>query len=145
MTAMSAKISLMNPTRKNSAVTFIPSRITCGKRDPCGRDQAPGNYDVRLLLGPDIWAQSGEKMLKARQRVSAKFREKLRSPMPLKKKIRLGIIQTRIFENGEVIAVLLRTAGKNYSMNYEKPMSEEEYHALDGKYVLMQLIDCPSN
>ena len=65
--------------------------------------------------------------------------------MPHKKKIRLGINQTRIFENGEVIAVLLRTAGKNYSMNYEKPMSEEEYHALDGKYVLMQRIDCPSN
>lgn len=96
-------------------------------------------------FGPDIWTQSGEKMLKARQRVSAKFREKLRSPMPHKKKIRLGINQTRIFEDGEVIAVLLRTAGKNYSMNYEKPMSEEEYHALDGKYVLMQLIDCPSN
>jgi hypothetical protein len=96
-------------------------------------------------FGLDIWAESSEKMLKARKKVLTKFREKLLSPMPLKKKIRLDINQKRIFENGDVIAIQLQTAGKNYSMNHEKPMSDEEFHALDGKYILMQLIDCPSS
>ena len=40
-------------------------------------------------FGLDIWAESGEKMLKARKRVLSKFREKLTSPMPPKKKIKL--------------------------------------------------------
>ncbi len=96
-------------------------------------------------FGLDIWAESSEKMLKARKKVLTKFREKLLSPMPPKKKIRLDINQKRIFENGDVIAIQLQTAGKNYSMSHEKPMSDEEFHALDGKYILMQLIDCPSS
>lgn len=93
-------------------------------------------------FGLDIWAESGEKMLKARKRVLSKFREKLTSPMPPKKKIKLDINQNRIFENGDVIAIQLQTAGKNYTQNDIKQMSEEEFHAFDGKYILMQLIDC---
>ena len=93
-------------------------------------------------FGLDIWAESGDKMLKARKRVLSKFREKLTSPMPPKKKIKLDINQNRIFENGDVIAIQLQTAGKNYTQNDIKQMSEEEFHAFDGKYILMQLIDC---
>ncbi len=96
-------------------------------------------------FGLDIWAESGEKMLKARKRALAKFREKLTSPLPPKKKIRLDINQERIFENGDVIAIQLKTAGMNYTMNRKKPMSEEEFHAFDGKYILMQLIDCTAS
>ena len=97
-------------------------------------------------FGLDIWAESSEKMLKARKKVLARFREKITSPMPPIKKIKLDICQDRIFENGDVIAVQLQTAGKNYNLSrvHLKEMSEEDFHACDGKYILMQLIDCPA-
>ena len=93
----------------------------------------------------ELWEEAGEKTLKKRQQVLSDFREKLTSPMPPKKKIRPNVHTERIFNNGDLIAIQLRTAGKPYTKNDEKPMSDDEFHAYDGKYILMQLIDCYSS
>ena len=93
-------------------------------------------------FGLELWAEEGVKTLAARQKKLAEFREKLLSPMPPRKKIKPNVYTERIFEEGDVIAIQLQTAGKPYTENRQKPMTEEEFHALDGKYVLMQLIRC---
>ena len=93
-------------------------------------------------FGLDVWAEQGPKTLASRQKALAAFREKLISPMPPKKKIKPNAYTERIFEDGDVIAIQLQTAGKPYTAAGKKPMTEEEFHAMDGKYVLMQLIRC---
>ena len=103
---------------------------------------------IRMIdsgFGLELWEEAGEKTLKKRQQVLSDFREKLTSPMPPKKKIRPNVHTERIFNNGDLIAIQLQTAGKPYTKNDEKPMSDDEFHAYDGKYILMQLIDCYSS
>jgi len=104
------------------------------------RQQAIGMIDSGF--GLDVWAESGPKTLATRQKALAAFREKLLSPMPPRKKIKPRTYTERIFEDGDVIAIQLQTAGKPYTAANQKPMTEEEFHAMDGKYVLMQLIRC---
>lgn len=93
-------------------------------------------------FGLDVWAESGPKTLASRQKALAAFREKLLSPMPPEKKIKPNVYTERIFEDGDVIAIQLQTAGKPYTAADKKPMTEEEFRAMDGKYVLVQLIRC---
>ena len=102
-------------------------------------------YMIDSGFGLDIWAESGEKVLKARKKTLSEFREKLLSPLPKKKAIKPNVNVERIFEDGDIIAVQLQTAGKKYSHSWAKPMSEEEFHSYDGKYVLMQLVRCRSS
>ena len=100
---------------------------------------------IRMIdsgFGLELWAEAGEKTLTKRQRVLSEFKAKLTSSMPPKKKIKPNVHTERIFENGDVLAIQLQTAGKPYAKNDEKPMSDDEFHAYDGKYILMQLIDC---
>ena len=47
-----------------------------------------------------------------------------------------------IFDDGDIIAVQLQTSGKPYTEQDSKPISEEDFHNFDGKYVLMQLVNC---
>lgn len=91
-------------------------------------------------FGLELWAESGPKTLAARQKALAAFREKLLSPMPPRKKIKPNVYTERIFEDGDVIAIQLQTAGKPYTEADKKPMTEEEFHAMDGKYVLLQMV-----
>lgn len=93
-------------------------------------------------FGLELWAEEGAKTLAARQKALAAFREKLLSPMPPKKKIKPNTHTERIFEDGDVIALQLQTAGKPYTAADQKPMTGEEFHAMDGKYVLMQRVGC---
>lgn len=104
------------------------------------RQRAIGMIDSGF--GLDVWAESGPKTLASRQKALASFREKLLSPMPPRKKIKPRTYTERIFEDGDVIAIQLQTAGKPYTENDKKPMSEEEFHAMDGKYVLLQMVGC---
>lgn len=104
------------------------------------RDQALSMIDSDF--GLELWAEEGPKMLASRKKKLAEFREKLLSPQPPKKKIKPNAHTERIFEDGDVIAVQLQTAGKPYTHAKYRPMSEEAFHALDGKYVLMQLVEC---
>jgi len=93
-------------------------------------------------FGLEVWADSGEKTLNARKKVLEAFRSKILSPQPSKKRIKPNVYTEKIFENGDIIAIQLQTAGKPYTQNNWRPISEEYFHSLDGKYVLMQLVEC---
>ncbi len=104
------------------------------------RAQAIGMIDSGF--GLELWAEAGPKTLAARKKKLAEFREKLLSPLPPKKKIKPNVHTERILEDGDLVAVQLQTAGKPYTEADRRPLSEEAFHALDGKYVLMQLVHC---
>lgn len=65
-------------------------------------------------IGLDVWAESGEKMLEHRKKALCRFREKLLSPQPPKKKIRIKLYMSPIFEIGDLIAIQLKTMDKTY-------------------------------
>ncbi len=93
-------------------------------------------------FGLEVWEEAGKKTLEKRKQVLAEFKEKLLSPMPPRKKIKLDMHLERIFKNGDIVAIQLLTAGKPYTKNDVRKMSDEEFHSYDGKYVLLQLVDC---
>ena len=93
-------------------------------------------------FGLALWAEAGQKTLDSRKKKLAEFKEKLLSPQPPKKKIKPNVHTERIFENGDIVAVQLQTAGKPYTEQESKPISEADFYTLDGKYVLMQLVEC---
>lgn len=92
-------------------------------------------------FGLELWEESGKSVLNSRKKALEKFRAQIISPMPPKKKIKPNVNTTPIFEDGDVIAIKLMTAGKKYAKNDEKAMTNEEFHALDGKYILLQKIE----
>lgn len=104
------------------------------------RDKAVGMIDSEF--GLELWAKAGQNALDSRKKKLAEFKEKLLSNQSPKKKIKPNVHTERILEDGDVIAVQLQTAGKPYTESKQRPMSEEEFHALDGKCVLMQLVNC---
>ena len=104
------------------------------------RDKAIEMIDSEF--GLELWAEEGRKTLEARKKKLEEFKEKLLSPQPARKKIKPNVHTERIFEDGDIIAVQLQTAGKPYTEQDVCPFSEEKFHALDGKYVLMQMIEC---
>ena len=93
-------------------------------------------------FGLEIWEEAGEKILNDRKKVLAAFKDKLASPQPPKKKIKPSAHLERIFENGDIIAVQLQTTDKPYTESKTREISEEEFRSLDGKFVIMQLVDC---
>ncbi len=93
-------------------------------------------------FGLELWEEAGKKTLNSRKVKLEEFKEKLLSPQPLRKKIKPNVQTERIFEDGDIIAVQLQTAGKPYTEKDARPLTEEYFHGLDGKYVLMQLISC---
>lgn len=100
------------------------------------RDQAIAMIDSGQ--GLSIYAESGPKILEKRQQVLSDFRQKLLSPQPPRKKIRVDLHTKPIFDVGDLITFPLQTAGKPY---LEKcPVSEEQFRALDGKYVVWQKV-----
>ena len=104
------------------------------------RDQAVAMIDHDFGLG--VWAAAGQKTLDSRKKQLAAFKKKLLSPQPPKQKIKLRMHTERIFQDGDLIAVELQTEGKPYTEQDSRPISEREFHALDGKFVLMQLVNC---
>ncbi len=93
-------------------------------------------------FGLDLWAEAGQKTLDSRKKKLIEFKEKLLSPQPPKKKIKLNVHTERIFEDGDIIAVQLQTAEKQYTEQKSKPISDKDFQAFNGKYVLMQLVNC---
>lgn len=104
------------------------------------RDQALEMIDSSF--GLEFFAQAGQKTLDSRKQNLEAFKAKLLSPQPPKKKIKPNVHTDRIFHDGDIIALQLQTAGKPYTEGNQRPMSEAAFHALDGKYVLMQLVSC---
>ena len=54
-------------------------------------------------FGLEIWAESGKTILNKRKKELEKFREKLLSEQPPRKKIRIDLYMTPIFEKGDII------------------------------------------
>lgn len=96
-------------------------------------------------FGLELWAEEGEKTLNARKKKLAEFKEKLISPQPAKRKIKPNVHLEPIFNAGDIIAIQLQTAGKPYTEAEDYPLSEEEFHSFDGKWVLIQSLGCFSS
>ena len=108
------------------------------------RDRAVEMIDTRF--GMELWEED-KSTLRQREKALAKLREKLLSPQPPKKRIKPNIHMDPIFHPGDLIALRLLTAGKPFLKRYGRvapafDLSDEEFHTLDGKYVLIQLIEC---
>ncbi len=93
-------------------------------------------------FGLDLWAEAGEKTLNSRKQKLVEFKQKLLSTQPSKKKIKPNVHTERIFNDGDIIAVQLQTIEKQYTEQESKPISEKDFHSFNGKYVLMQLVNC---
>ena len=65
-------------------------------------------------FGLDIWEETGKAALKERKKVLEKFREKLCSEQPAKKKIKINLYMKPIFEIGDLVAFQLQTLDKTY-------------------------------
>lgn len=104
------------------------------------RDKAVQMIDSGF--GMDIWRSSGEKEAAKRTAALEKFKKKLLSPQPPQKKITISLCTKPVFEVGDIIAMQLQTAGKIYAKmaSVDKPMTDEEFHALDGKFILIRKI-----
>lgn len=89
-------------------------------------------------FGLELWAEAGTKNLEKRKKALAEFRDKLLSPQPSKKKIRIDLHMTPIFEVGDLIAIQLKTADKYY-LDKSK-FTEERFRNCDGKYVVIRKV-----
>jgi len=107
------------------------------------RDKAIEMIDTEF--GLELWAEAGVKILSARKKKLTDFKKQLLSTMAEKKKIKIDAHTKRIFEDGDLIAIQLHTSGKPYTCNNQKEISDDEFHSADGKYILIQLIQCYSS
>ena len=100
------------------------------------RDKAVQMVDSDF--GMETWIEAHCE--KQRRKELAKFRAKITSPQCAPKKIKISHIHPDdIFEDGEVIAIRLKTAGKKYLPHFPvDPIPDEEFLSYDNKYVIIQ-------
>lgn len=98
-------------------------------------------------FGMGIWNKAGQSTLKKRKKVLAELRDKLMSPMGPKKKIKPNVHAEQIFNDGDIVAIKLITKDKSVAghAKYITDMTDEEFHSYDGKYILIQKINCYSS
>lgn len=106
------------------------------------------NTAVKMIdekFGLELWAESGNQVLKKRLKTLSEFKEKLMSPLPAKKKININLHLNPIFESGDIIAFQLKTSDKMYITKQvkinprNKPCFDEEFFKeADGKYVVVR-------
>ena len=89
-------------------------------------------------FGLELWADAGAKTLEKRKKTLAEFRDKLLSPQPSKKKIKVNLYLNPIFETGDIIAIQLQTADKHYIA--KSNFSERFFRECDVKYVAMRKV-----
>ena len=109
------------------------------------------NEALRLIdsgHGLAEWEEAGEKRLVARRKVLDKFRKKLTSEQPQKKKIAVNMCTKPIFNIGDVIALQLQTKDKPYFPNsgqkfggWRHRLSETTFRELTGKYIVIRKVD----
>ena len=100
------------------------------------------NKAVQMIdneFGLEHWAESGEKVLSKRKKVLADFKAKLLSPQGAKKKIRVDLHLTSVFEIGDIVAFQVKTHDKTYLSNNSK-FDEEFFKQADGKYFVVRKI-----
>lgn len=95
-------------------------------------------YMIDSDFGLKLWEEAGVKTLEKRKKTLAEFREKLQSPQPAKKKIRIDLHMTPIFEVGDLVAIQLKTSDKYY-LDKSK-FTEETFKVCDGKYVVLRKV-----
>lgn len=100
------------------------------------RNQAITMIDTGF--GLELWKEAGIKTLEKRIKALAEFRDKLLSPQPPIKKIRIDLHMTPIFEVGDLIAIQLKTSDKHY-LDKSK-FTEETFRSCDGKYVVLRKV-----
>lgn len=88
-------------------------------------------------FGLEIWAESGKSILNKRKKELNKFREKLLSEQPPRKKVRIDLYMTPIFEKGDVIALQLKTADKYY-LTKDSNFSEDFFRACNSKWIVLR-------
>lgn len=89
-------------------------------------------------FGLDIWEAEGKATLNKRKKVLAEFREKLLSPQPPKKKIRINLHMKPIFQTGDLIALQLKTLDKHYPAHSQ--LGEQNFRDYDGKYIVLRKV-----
>ena len=100
------------------------------------RDEAIRLIDTRH--GMELYEAEGPTITRKREKLLNEFKEKLLSEQPPRKKIQVNLYMESIFETGDLIAVRLSTADRYHA---EKCiLSEEEFHAQDGKYVVFRKV-----
>ena len=88
-------------------------------------------------FGLEIWEESGASVLNKRKKELDRFKEKLLSEQPPRKKIRIDLHTTPVFEKGDIIALQLKTADKHY-LPEDSLFSEELFRACDGKWIVLR-------
>lgn len=89
-------------------------------------------------FGLEIWELEGTSTLNKRKKVLAEFREKLLSPQPPVKKIKINRHLNPVFQTGDLVAIQFQTANKHYMQHC--CVSEDEFRKLDGKYVVIRKV-----
>lgn len=98
------------------------------------------NTAIKMIdtgFGLKLWAESGNSILNERKKVLNNFREKLLTEQPARKKIRINLYMTPIFEKGDVIAMQLKTLDKYYLPEYSH-FSENFFKECDGKWIVLR-------
>lgn len=94
-------------------------------------------------FGLEAWEEGGKSVLAKRRKALEKLRAQLLSPLPERKPIRPKIPKSEeLFTDGDYIAVRLMTKDKPFSWiaGHYSDMTDEEFHRLDGKYIIMQKV-----
>lgn len=101
------------------------------------RDKAVQMIDSGF--GLELWAEEGEKLLVKRKKALAEFRKKITSPQGEKKKIRVDLYTTSIFELGDIVTFQLKTDDKIY-LPEKSRFSEDFFRKANGKYVVARKV-----
>lgn len=91
-------------------------------------------------FGIELWADSGNKVLQKRKKALADFKEKLLSLQCEKKKIRVDLHLSSVFDIGDIVAFQLKTADKTY-LPLDSRFNEDFFKDADGKYVIARKIE----
>jgi hypothetical protein len=100
------------------------------------------NQAIKMIdenFGLEIWEESGKNVLGKRTKVLAELKEKLMSPQPDKKKIKINLHLNPIFEVGDIIAFKLITDDKVY-LAKDSYFDDQFFAQANGKYVVVRKI-----
>ena len=109
--------------------------------------EAVRNRAIEMIdagFGLEIWEESGRAALRERQKVLEKFREKLCSEQPTRKKIKIDLYRKPVFETGDVVAFQLQTRDQIYLPPEDERwwlrsrFDEGFYRACHGKWVVIR-------
>lgn len=89
-------------------------------------------------FGLDEWEESAMRILKRRKEVLSAFQEKLLSPQKPKKKIRIKLYMSPIFEAGDLVAIQLKTLDKVFLKS--SCFDEQFFRTCHDKWVVLRKV-----